>query len=77
MTRHERFHVRVAPEVYEAIDLAADPRERVRFYDAIDRLARFGTRAPGAKKSRKLRMSRLRTIERRVQRWRRLLEDER
>lgn len=112
MTRHEGFDVRVAPEVYESIELTRDPREAAAFFDAVDRLARHGTRASGAKKlkgldlweirfrdsraffdlvpgkrviavgavtskkSRRLRMSRLRVIEQQVQRWRRLLENE-
>jgi hypothetical protein len=112
MTRHRGFDVRVAPHVLESIDHAQDPRQPAAFFDAVDRLARHGTRAPGAKKlkaldlweirfrdsrafftvvpgkrviavgavtskkSRRLRMSRLRTIEHQVQRWRRQLENE-
>ncbi len=110
MTRHDAYDVRVAPEVLEQIERSRDPRELVRFFDALDRLSRQGTRAPSAKKlesldlwevrygdrraffclvpgttmlavgavlvkrSRKLRMSRLRAAERSVHRWRRRLE---
>jgi hypothetical protein len=111
MTRHKGFDVRVSPEVLDGIERSRDAIEEVRFFDAIDRLSRDGTRAPGTrklksldlweirfgesraffslvpgtrllavgaiatKKSRRLRMSRLRSIEKAVHRWRRELEN--
>lgn len=54
MTRHQRFDVRVAPPVLEAvagISLGVPQTRRARaFADAMERLRREGTRAHGAKK---------------------------
>lgn len=110
MTRHPGFDIRIAPEVLGLLEQSRDPTEEIRFFDAIDRLSRHGTRAPGTrklkaldlweirfgesraffclvpgtrilavgviamKKTRRLKMSRLRWIEQTVHRWRRRLE---
>ena len=50
MTRPERWDVRIAPDVLEALERRHDLRDQVSFFDAIDRLSRQGTRAPGTKK---------------------------
>ena len=114
MTRHRGFDVRVSPEVEAQIrEWARTQRSDARkVIDAQDRLAREGTRAPGAKKlqgldlweiragrfrvffclvprtnqlaigavlaktARRIRMAKLKRVEREVHRWREESEQE-
>ena len=113
MTRHQRFDVRVAPEVVEVLSSRkASASLSQQFGQAMRRLEQFGTRATGAKKlaglnlweirageyrayfcpvpgkrvlavgalvpkkAKRHRSARLSSIETRVHRWRRAVQEE-